>query len=583
MTRLQHAFEEDTVEPQPLDRLLHAGLGRLTGGVSPAALTLAGTDWAVHLGLSPGRQGELAEKALRKALRLMAYAGHCIAGNSEARCIEPLPHDHRFDDEAWIRWPFSLIHQAFLLQQQWWHVATTGVRGVDPHHEEVVNFVARQCLDVFSPSNFLATNPELLQRTVAQGGWNLIRGSANWLEDVQRQLAGRPDPGMEAFQVGRDLAATPGKVVYRNRLMELIQYEPTTKTAHPEPVLIVPAWIMKYYILDLAPGRSLIEYLVAQGHTVFAISWKNPGADDRDLRMDDYRRFGVMDALAAVNAIVPERKVHAVGYCLGGTLLSLAAAAMGRDGDDRLATLSLLAAQTDFTEPGELDLFIDESQVSFLEDVMWARGYLGRGQMAGAFQLLRSQDLVWSRVTRNYLLGEREPPFDLMAWNADSTRLPYRMHSEYLRDLFLHNDLVEGRYDVDGRPVAVGDIAEPVFAVGTVSDHVAPWRSAYKIVRLARTEVTFLLTSGGHNAGIVSPPGHPRRHYQVAVHEPLGPITPPERFERETRRRKGSWWPEWQQWLRRHSGRRGPLPEIGAPEAGYPPLAEAPGEYVLMK
>ncbi len=583
MTRVQHAFEEEVGEETPWDRLLHASMGRLTGGVSPTALQLAFFDWASHLAMNPGRQNALLEKALRKGLRLAAYSGHCIAGNGERRCIEPLRHDHRFDDDAWSEWPFSFIHQAFLLQQQWWHVATTGVPGVDPHHEEVVNFTVRQMLDVFSPSNFLPTNPEVLKRTAADRGWNLVRGASNWLEDFQREIAGRPEQDSQAFVVGKNMAVTPGKVVHRNALMELIQYSPETDAVHPEPLLIVPAWIMKYYILDLRPARSLVEYLVGQGHTVFMVSWKNPGPEDREMGMADYRGLGVNDALDAVNAIVPNQKVHGVGYCLGGTLLTLSAAAMAREGDARFATISLLAAQTDFTEPGELELFIDESQVSFLEDVMWSRGYLGRDEMAGAFQLLRSQDLVWSRMVGNYLMGEREAMFDLMAWNADATRLPYRMHSEYLRDLFLHNDLVEGRYDIDGRPVAVGDIRAPIFAIGTQKDHIAPWQSVYKIVRLARTDVTFLLTSGGHNAGIVSEPGHPRRSHQVMHFEPLGSSYPASRFEREVDRQEGSWWPTWQQWLAAHSGKPVPPPAMGAPDQGYAPFAHAPGEYVLMK
>ncbi|TQF00321.1 MAG: alpha/beta fold hydrolase [Spiribacter salinus] len=583
MTRVQHAFEEQVSEDTPFDRLLHAGMGRLTGGMSPTALQLAFFDWAAHLATNPGRQTALAEKAMRKSLRLAGYAGHCLSGDDQGRCIEPLADDQRFDAAAWQQWPFSLIHQGFLLQQQWWHVATTGVPGVDPHHEEVVNFSVRQMLDVFSPSNFLPTNPEVLERTLQENGWNLVRGASNAVEDLEREVGGHPEKGSEAFQVGEDLALTPGKVVHRNALMELIQYSPTTETVHPEPVLIVPAWIMKYYILDLRPGRSLVEYLVGQGHTVFMVSWKNPGPADRERGMADYRRLGVNDALSAVKTIVPDQKVHGVGYCLGGTLLTLAAAAMAREGDDSFATISMLAAQTDFTEPGELDLFIDESQVSFLEDVMWARGYLGRDEMAGAFQLLRSQDLVWSRLIRHYLMGEREGLFDLMAWNADATRLPYRMHSEYLRDLFLHNDLVEGRYVIDGHPIAVGDINAPIFSVATQKDHIAPWRSVYKIVRLARTPVTFLLTRGGHNAGIVSEPGHPRRHYQIADFEPLGTAYPADRFEQELDTHEGSWWPAWQQWLADRSSEPVAPPAMGAPEAGYVPTADAPGEYVLMK
>ena len=582
MTRLEHAFEENVAGPVPWDRLFHAGIGRLTGGLSPTALQLAFFDWTAHLALNPGRQLALAEKGMRKAMRLAAYSGHCIAGDAEGRCIEPLANDDRFEDPAWQQWPFSLLHQGFLLQQQWWHVATTGVPGVDPHHEEVVNFTVRQMLDIASPSNFLPTNPEVLHRTAEDGGWNLLRGASNWLEDAQQTLAGGDEHPTGAFRVGEDLATTPGRVIHRNALMELIQYEPATGAVHPEPVLIVPAWIMKYYILDLRPTRSLVEYLVNQGHTVFMVSWKNPDARDREMGMADYRRLGVEAALRAVNAVCPGQRVHGVGYCLGGTLLTLAAAAMGRDRDERLASLSLLATQTDFTEPGELELFIDESQVSFLEDVMWARGYLGRDEMAGAFHLLRSQDLIWSRHIRHYLMGEREAMFDLMAWNADATRLPYRMHSDYLRDLFLHNDLVEGRYDIDGRPVSVGDIDVPIFSLATRRDHIAPWRSVYKIVRLARTDVTFALSAGGHNAGVVSEPGHPRREYQLAHFSPADPTCPAERFEREVAAEPGSWWLAWQQWLAERSGEPVSPPSIGAPERGYVPYADAPGEYVLM-
>jgi polyhydroxyalkanoate synthase len=443
----------------------------------------------------------------------------------------------------------------------------------------VVNFLARQVLDVWSPSNFLWTNPEVLERTLEERGDNLARGFRNWVEDTAQRLSGRPRQHSD-WRVGRDLAVTPGHVVYRNRLMELIQYTPETRSVYPEPVLIVPAWIMKYYILDLAPGKSLIEYLVAQGHTVFAVSWKNPTPEDRDLGMDDYRRLGVLAALDAVNTIVPGQNVHGVGYCLGGTLLSLTAAAMARDGDDRLASMTLFAAQTDFTEPGELELFIDESQVAFLEDVMWARGCLSRQQMAGAFQLLNSQDLIWSRMVRHYLMGEREPVIELMAWNADATRLPFRMHGEYLRQLFLRNELATGNYEVDGEPVHLSDIGAPIFAVGTERDHVAPWRSVYKIHHLTRTDVTFLLAAAGHNGGIVAPPGHPRRAFRIASHAPLDPARGPDQYLEEEALQPGSWWPEWQRWLRRYSGRRRAPPPMGASEAGYPPREEAPGTYV---
>jgi polyhydroxyalkanoate synthase len=313
------------------------------------------------------------------------------------------------------------------------------------------------------------------------------------------------------------------------------------------------------------------------------ISWKNPGPEDRDLGLEDYRTLGVMAALDAISAIQPGRKVHAAGYCLGGTLLAIAAAAMARDGDDRFQTVTLFAAETDFTEAGELMLFIDETEVTFLEDLMWDQGFLDSSQMAGAFQLLRSKDLIWSRLVRDYLLGERTGLTDLMAWNTDATRLPYRMHSEYLRKLFLHNDLAEASYEAAGRTVTLADLRLPLFAVGTVKDHVTPWRSVYKIHVLTDAEVTFVLAAGGHNAGIVSEPGHPHRSYQLATRRPGDRYLDPETWQMSTPRHEGSWWPVWQTWLKEHSS--GPLapPLLGAPDRGYPPLGDAPGTYVLQQ
>ncbi len=568
-------------EVVPVDRAFHASVARLTRGLSPAAVLLAWADWAMHLAAAPGRQAELWAKAARKAIRLQMFLLRCAACGGRAEpCIEPLPQDRRFTADAWQAWPWNLWSQTFLLTQQWWHAATTGIRGVSPESERQVEFLARQMLDMVSPTNFPWSNPEVIKATQAEGGMNLVRGLQNLAEDLQCRMAGLPPPGAEAFRPGREVAVTPGEVVFRNRLMELIQYRPTTPTVRPEPVLFVPAWIMKYYILDLSPRNSLIRWLVGQGFTVFAISWMNPGSADRDLGLEDYRAEGVMAALDVVQATTGQ-KVHATGYCLGGTLLSVAAAAMARDGDDRLASLSLFAAQTDFTEAGEIKLFISESQVAFLEDMMAERGYLEAGQMAGAFQMLRSNDLLWSRMVREYLLGRRSPMTDLMAWNADATRMPARMHSEYLRKLFLSNDLAVGKLSAGGRPVALSDIRVPVFAVGTETDHVAPWRSVYKLTLLDDCETTFVLTSGGHNAGIVSEPGHPHRHYRVATRGPMAAWSDPETWHAQVPVREGSWWPAWCDWLSARSGAPSPPPGLGA--AGFPPLEPAPGRYVLER
>lgn len=565
------------------DRLAHAHAARATMGLSAPAIALAFSDWWLHLAASPGKQVELGRKAARKWMRYASYLQRLGSGVDCPACIEPLPQDKRFVGEAWQRWPFNALYQAFLFQQQWWHNATTGVRGVSPHHEHVVDFTMRQLLDPWAPSNFPWTNPEVLQAARDSGGRNFVEGLGNFIEDARRAALGEPPVGAERFVPGVQVAVTPGSVVMRNRLCELIQYSPATGKVHAEPVLIVPAWIMKYYILDLSPGNSLVRYLVERGHTVFMISWRNPGPAERDLAMDDYRRLGVMEALEAIGRIVPGRKVHAAGYCLGGTLLSIAAAAMARAGDDRLGSMTLLAAQVDFEEAGELTLFIDDSQVSLLEDMMAAQGFLDTRQMAGAFQLLRSNDLIWSRRLHEYLLGRRAPMNDLMAWNADATRMPYRMHSEYLRRLFLRNDLSAGRYEVDGRPVALGDITVPIFTVGTVKDHVAPWRSVYKIGLHVHADVTFLLTSGGHNAGIVSEPGHPGRSFQVATRAHGARYVDPDAWAERTPRQPGSWWPAWQGWLAERSGALSRPPALGHAKAGYPPLGPAPGTYVLQR
>ncbi len=566
-----------------IDRIREATLGQFSGGLSPTALSLAMFDWALHLASAPGKRTELAVKAGRKAARLLLHLSATVRDTATRPCIEPLPGDTRFRSDLWKRQPYGLLSQAFLLNQQWWHNATHGVPGVNPHHEDVVAFGARQLLDMFSPSNSPFTNPEVLQKTLDTGGANFIRGFQNWIDDIAHTAGGKPPAGTEQFVPGKDVATTPGKVVYRNHLIELIQYTPTTETVRPEPVLIVPAWIMKYYILDLSPQNSLVRYLVGQGYTVFAISWRNPGAGDRDLTMDDYRRLGVMAALDAIHTITPSRKVHATGYCLGGTLLALAAAGMSRDDEQKLASVTLLAAQTDFTEPGELALFIDHSQLHMLDSMMWNKGYLSADRMAGAFQLLRSNDLIWSRLVHDYLIGERTPMNDLMAWNADSTRMPYRMHAEYLKRLYLDNELATGRFVVDGRPVALQNIRVPMFAVGTERDHVAPWRSVYKIHQLTDTDVTFVLTSGGHNAGIVSEPAHRGRRFRMALKRTADPLLSPDEWATIAPVMEGSWWIEWSRWLDGHSGEPVAPPALGAVDKGLPPLDDAPGTYVFQR
>jgi len=562
-----------------LDRAAAATMARLTGGLSPAALWLAYCDWAMHLGAAPGKQSELMLDLWQSFAQL---SGEALRPAAERDSPAPF-RDSRFRGGAWQQPPFRLCYETFLLTEQWWRKATRDVAGVSPHHQDMVAFAARQWLDIFSPSNLPWTNPEVAQETCRTGGRNLLAGFVNWAEDVRRTLAKQRPAGTEAFAVGETVATTPGKVIFRNHLIELIQYTPVTATVHPEPVLIVPAWIMKYYILDLSPHNSLIGYLVGQGYTVFCISWRNVTAEDRNVSLEDYRRLGVMAALDAIASIVPGRQVHAAGYCLGGTLLALAAAAMAETGDHRLKTMTLLAAQTDFSEPGELQLFIDDSQVSFLEGAMWKNGTLDASQMAGAFQLLNSNDLIWSHMIHDYLMGQRTPMIDLMAWNADATRMPYRMHSDYLRKLFLGNDLASGRYVVDGHAIAIQNIRAPIFAIGTEGDHVAPWHSVYKIHYLSDTDVTFALTSGGHNAGIVNEPGHPHRHFRIAAKAAADPCLNADEWIAATPIREGSWWPAWTEWLAAHStSPQTSPPAMGDGTTAAALLTDAPGSYVLQ-
>jgi polyhydroxyalkanoate synthase len=566
---------------ETLDRALRAMLARFTNGVSPHAAATAWADWALHIARAPGRQVELAQRAQQGAWTLVADWAGLFGGQAGEPAFRPEKGDHRFRHRGWDLAPFAVMRDGFLAMQDWWDAATTEVRGMRHRNAERTAFMARQILDMLSPSNSPVLNPEILERTLNSAGANLAQGGRYLAEDALRKLSGRREPRPEGFEVGRDIACTPGQVVFRNEVMELIQYAPTTEEVRAEPVLIVPAWIMKYYILDLSPHNSLIRYLVAQGFTVFAISWINPTAEHRDLSLDDYRRKGVMAAIDTVSRIVPETPIHACGYCLGGTILSIAAATMARDGDERLRSITLLAAQTDFTEAGELMMFLDESQIAFLEDMMWDRGYLEQEQMAGAFRALRSRDLVWSRAVRRYLLGEEEAHADITAWNADATRMPYLMHSQYLRGLFLENRLTAGRFAVEGKVIALKDIAAPIFALGTEKDHIAPWRSVYKTALFTDSELTFALTSGGHNGGILSEPGHPRRHYRIGCRRAGENYADPESWVEAHTPYEGSWWEEWAAWLHARSSPR-PVapPETGAPEEGLAPLGAAPGTYV---
>jgi polyhydroxyalkanoate synthase len=570
---------------QDFDRQFRAQFAQMTAGLAPTAFATAWADWAMHMALAPAKRRELQRQVISRAGDTWAFALRALTG----ALLPPSDGfagdaDRRFESEAWSRFPFNVYARAYQNNLALLKQAVRDVDGVTDYHAQLLEFALRMLLDASSPSNYLASNPELLALTREERGQNLMRGMQHWIEDVERTVKGTEPAGAEDFKVGETVAVTPGKVVFRNDLIEVIQYEPTTKEVHAEPVLIVPAWIMKYYILDLSPRNSMVKYLVDQGHTVFTMSWKNPSEKDRDIGMDDYLDRGLRAALDVVSTIVPARKVHAVGYCIGGTLLAIGAAALARDRDERIGSITMFAAQTDFSEPGELAFFINPSQLALLEASMHRKGVLESRQMGGAFALLRAQDLVWQPFVNNYLKGQRDRMIDLMAWNADGTRMPWRMHSEYLYRLYLDNELATNRFPVGGKLIRLSDITVPMFVVGTEADHVAPWTSVYKVDNLVRSDdFTFLLTAGGHNAGIVCGPVHPKRHYRIRTRRLADPhLAPSDWFEAATKR-DGAWWPAWQQWLAAHSSAMVKPPAMGAPRKGYPVIDDAPGQYVRQR
>lgn len=569
--------EEDSTPSARLDRTIHGYAGHYTFGLSPISLTLAFSDWAMHLTSSPGRQMELANLALEQSLKLSREA------------LKP----KEVKDtglSTLMAMPFKALQSSMQATGEWWQSATQ-VRGVSPHHQHMTSFFIKQMFDVADTANWPASNPEILRTAIATGGTSLLRGEQNFLADLRAQqtktFQTEHRTGTQVhFQVGKNLAITPGTVVYRNHLIELIQYSPQTTKVYAEPILIVPSWILKYYILDLSEHNSLVRYLVQQGHTVYILSWHNPDQKDRNDGMEDYLQMGVFDALIAISKISGKTPIHTAGYCLGGTLLSIAAAALARPAQVRDADLipeiksvTLLAAQTDFSEPGEMDVLIDDSQVEMIEGLMSESGFMTGAQMAGSFQFLNSRDLIWSKRLREYMLGVRDVGNDMMSWNADVTRLPARMHGEYLHKMFLENALAQGRYQVEQHSISLTDIGQPMFVVGTARDTVSPWRSVYKIQHLTETDVTFLLASGGHNAGIVSEPGHPKRSYQVHTHKIGDAAITPDSWQKKMPVVEGSWWPEWHDWLASHSSNKQNPPNIPADMV----LCKAPGTYVFKR
>ncbi|HEX6003649.1 MAG TPA: class I poly(R)-hydroxyalkanoic acid synthase [Burkholderiales bacterium] len=505
-----------------------------------------------------------------------------LFGQATAPVIEPPAGDRRFRHEDWQQsFLHDYIKQSYLIAARHLHHALANVQGLDEKTAKKVDFYTRQYIDALAPSNFLLTNPEALRETVASGGRNLLKGLHNLLDDLARSNGSGLRVKMtdtEAFRLGENIAITPGKVVFQNELLQLIQYAPRTEKVHERPLLIIPPWINKYYILDLREKNSFIRWAVEQGHTVFVISWVNPDERLSHKTFDDYLTEGALAALKAVERATGVREANIIGYCLGGTLLAAMLAWLAAKGERRVASATFFVSMIDFKAPGELEVFIDEAQLRALEARMAKRGYLEGSEMATTFNMLRANDLIWSFVVNNYLLGKDPFPFDLLYWNSDSTRMPAAMHGFYLRKMYLENRLREpGGITLAGVPIDVTRIEVPAYFISTVEDHIAPWKSTYAGARLFKGPVRFVLGGSGHIAGIINPPQ--ANKYSYWTNEAL-PETPEAWLEGGTQH-PGSWWTDWGNWVAARSGKQVPARTPG--KGRLKALEDAPGSYARMR
>ncbi|MBE3557823.1 MAG: class I poly(R)-hydroxyalkanoic acid synthase [Ktedonobacteraceae bacterium] len=515
---------------------------------------------------------------VRQYTQLMTAAtlkwwGH---GQDAGAVVEPEQGDKRFGAPDWQHNPlFDALKQSYLLTATTLLKMASQAQNLDKRQQRKLIFYLRQFLDAISPSNFPFTNPQVIHATIESGGQNLLKGTENLLRDIKTGQIKMTDTA--AFAPGRNLALTPGQVVYRNKLIELIQYAPATETVSAIPLLFIPPWINKYYILDMQPENSLIKFLVDRGFTVFVISWKNPDASMEGIGFEEYLTLGPLNALDVVKEITGSAQVNAIGYCIGGTLLAMVLSYLAAKGDETIRSATFLVSLLDFSEVGDTAVFIDEPQVEYIEGQMMQRGYLDSRSMAAMFNMLRANDLIWSNVVNNYLLGKEPPAFDLLYWNADGTRMTRAAHSFYLRNTYLENNLIKpGKIVLKGVPIDLSRIRQDIYAVGTQQDHIVPWKTAWRIAKLVSGPVRFALGGSGHIAGVINPPSKGRGYW---VSEKVT-RSADEWFE-SAQHHKGSWWTDWVEWLRPRCGEQIVPPAIGS--ATHPPIAPAPGTYVLEK
>ncbi len=504
-----------------------------------------------------------------------------MMGEEAEPVATPSPSDKRFKDDEWQENPvFDYIKQSYLLASEFMLDSVRNVDGLDPKTAEKVDFYTRQYVDALAPTNFAMTNPQVIRRTIETGGENLLQGLSNMLDDLERgkgKLRVKMTD-LEKFELGVNVAVTPGKVVFQNDLMQLLQYTPSTEIVHKRPLLIIPPWINKFYILDLRDKNSFIKWAVDEGHTVFVISWVNPDATLADKSFDDYMHEGPLAALDAIEKATGERDVKVIGYCLGGTLLACTLAYMAEKNDDRIKCATFFTSMVDFSEPGELGVFIDEEQLALMEESMEKTGYFEGSNMAEAFNLLRANDLIWSFVVNNYLMGRDPFPFDLLYWNSDSTRMPRNMHSFYLRNMYQKNMLCKpGGITLDGVPIDLTKINTPVYILSTKEDHIAPWESTYAATQLYSGPIRFVLGASGHIAGVINPPA--AKKYGYWVNQSL-PKTPDEWFA-GAEQHEGSWWTDWSEWVSEHND--GVVPKREPGDGKLEVLEDAPGSYVKAR
>jgi polyhydroxyalkanoate synthase subunit PhaC len=552
------------------------------GAGSPDPLNIAGAfmEMTARLMANPGRLMQAQIGFWQDYMSLWQNTARRMMGMQSGTVIESDPKDRRFRDDAWKENDvFDFIKQSYLLSARFIQDVVTQVDGLDAPTAQKVDFYARQFVDAMSPSNFLFTNPEVLRKTAETGGENLLKGLNNLLADLER---GRGQLRIKmtdttAFQIGENIAVSPGKVIYQNDLMQLIQYAPSTEKVLKRPLLIIPPWINKFYILDLRPKNSLVRWATAQGHTVFMVSWVNPDERLSEKNFEDYMKEGILDALSAIEAATGESDVNAIGYCLGGTLLSSTLSWMAVHNDQRIKSATFFVTLMDFRESGELNVFIDEEQLKMLEDKMNKRGFLEGSEMATTFNMLRANDLIWSFVVNNYLLGNDPFPFDLLYWNSDSTRMPAAMHSFYLRNMYQDNKLIEaGGITLAGTPIDLSLIQVPAYFLSTCEDHIAPWRATYRGTQLLGGKNRFVLAASGHIAGVVNPPEGGKYSHWINKELP----GEPEAWFAGATEIAGSWWPGWQRWVTALDKRQVKARVPG--DGKLVPLEDAPGSYVKV-